>query len=153
LSWRRNARSTDIRTFIATRLDKCAVGDSLFLAETKTTGGEQLAELCCSFPFDFVARQKFGGLNMSFYLVEQFPVPIPQGLETVLGDTSDDLYDKEAHFFAMYGIDRDDVDYILDTFPIVRRKDEAKFGEYRTKRLILEAYDRLGAAEREVATA
>ena len=31
----------------------------------------------------------------------------------------------------------------MDTFPIVRRKDEAKNGEYRTKRLILEAYDRL----------
>jgi hypothetical protein len=29
----------------------------------------------------------------------------------------------------------------MDTFPIVRRKDEDKFGEYRTKRIILEIYD------------
>jgi hypothetical protein len=36
------------------------------------------------------------------------------------------------------------VDYILDTFPIVKRKDEAKFnGDYRTKRVILEIYDAL----------
>jgi len=29
----------------------------------------------------------------------------------------------------------------METFPIVKRKDEAKYGEYRTKRLILEIYD------------
>ena len=29
------------------------------------------------------------------------------------------------------------------TFPIVRRKDEEKYGEYRTKRMILENYDAL----------
>jgi hypothetical protein len=39
------------------------------------------------------------------------------------------------------------VAYILDTFPIVKRKDEAKFnGDYRTKRVILEIYDALAAA-------
>jgi hypothetical protein len=37
---------------------------------------------------------------------------------------------------------RDAVSYIMDTFPIVKRKDEAKFnGDYRTKRVILEIYD------------
>jgi hypothetical protein len=49
----------------------------------------------------------------------------------------------DAAFFHLYGIDRDDVDYIMDTFPIVRRKDEGVHGEYRTKRLILERYDAL----------
>ena len=34
------------------------------------------------------------------------------------------------------------------TFPIVRRKDEALHGEYRTKRLILERYDALAEAAR-----
>jgi hypothetical protein len=52
----------------------------------------------------------------------------------------------DAAFFHLYGIDRDDVDYIMDTFPIVKRKDEAAHGEYRTKRLILERYDALAAA-------
>ncbi|WP_214412927.1 Eco57I restriction-modification methylase domain-containing protein [Sphaerisporangium fuscum] len=47
----------------------------------------------------------------------------------------------DAAFFHLYGVARDDVDYIMDTFPIVKRKDEAKYGEYRTKRLILELYD------------
>lgn len=52
----------------------------------------------------------------------------------------------DAAFFHLYGVERDDVDYILDTFPIVRRKDEAAYGEYRTKRLILEVYDAMAAA-------
>lgn len=39
------------------------------------------------------------------------------------------------------------VSYIMDTFPIVKRKDEAKFnGDYRTKRVILEIYDALAEA-------
>jgi len=41
----------------------------------------------------------------------------------------------------LYGLTRDELDYILDTFPIVRRKDEEKYGEYRTKRMVLEKYD------------
>jgi Eco57I restriction-modification methylase len=35
------------------------------------------------------------------------------------------------------------VDYIMETFPIVKRKDEKKYGEYRTKRRILELYDQM----------
>ncbi len=52
----------------------------------------------------------------------------------------------DAAFFHLYGVSRDDADYILDTFPIIRRKEEAAFGEYRTKRLILALYDALAAA-------
>ena len=35
----------------------------------------------------------------------------------------------------------DAVAYILDTFPGIRREDEANHGEYRTKRAIVEIYD------------
>ena len=52
----------------------------------------------------------------------------------------------DAAFFHLYGLERDDVDYIMDTFPIVRRKDEQAHGEYRTKRVILEIYDELAEA-------
>jgi len=44
---------------------------------------------------------------------------------------------------GMFQTPRDAVRYIMDTFPIVRRKDEAKYGEYRTKRVILEIYDQM----------
>jgi hypothetical protein len=52
----------------------------------------------------------------------------------------------DAAFFHLYGLECDDVYYVMDTFPIVRRKDEARHGEYRTKRLILERYDAMTAA-------
>jgi hypothetical protein len=47
----------------------------------------------------------------------------------------------DAAFFHLYGIQRDDVDYILGTFPIVNRNDVKRHGEERTRRLVLEAYD------------
>lgn len=47
----------------------------------------------------------------------------------------------DAAMFHLYGIPRGDADYIMETFPIVKRKDVAAHGEYRTKRLILEIYD------------
>ena len=50
-------------------------------------------------------------------------------------------------FFHLYGIERADVDYIMETFPIVKRKEIAEHGEYRTKRLILEIYDAMAEAE------
>lgn len=43
---------------------------------------------------------------------------------------------------------RDAVSYIMDTFPIVRRKDIAKHGTYRTKDTILEIYDAMQTAIR-----
>jgi hypothetical protein len=51
-----------------------------------------------------------------------------------------------AAAFHLHGVERDDVDHILDTFPIVRRRDEQRFGEYRTKRVVLEIYDAMVAS-------
>ena len=42
-----------------------------------------------------------------------------------------------------YHLERDELAYIVDTFPIVRRKDEERRGEYRTKQMMLEGYDAL----------
>ena len=52
----------------------------------------------------------------------------------------------DAAYFHLYGISRDDVDYVMETFPIVKRKDEVQHGEYRTKRVILEMYDAMRRA-------
>ena len=54
----------------------------------------------------------------------------------------------DALYFHLYGLDRDDAGYILDTFPIVRRQDEAQFdGRYRTKELILAYMNALAAGD------
>jgi len=47
---------------------------------------------------------------------------------------------------SQYRIARADVDYIMETFPIVRRNDEKQYGAYRTKELILDIYDRMAKA-------
>lgn len=52
----------------------------------------------------------------------------------------------DAAVFHLYGVSRPDVEYVLETFTIVRRKDIAAYGEYRTKRLILEVYDAMQKA-------
>jgi hypothetical protein len=54
----------------------------------------------------------------------------------------------DAAFFNLYEIKRDDVDYIMETFPIVKRKDEQRSGSFRTKELILEIYDAMAEAAR-----
>ena len=46
-----------------------------------------------------------------------------------------------AELERLFPTPRDAVAYVMDTFPIVRRKDEEKFGEYRTKRVVLDIYD------------
>ena len=44
----------------------------------------------------------------------------------------------DALFFHLYGLDRDAAAYVLDTFPIVRREEEARYGgRFRSKDLIL----------------
>ncbi len=49
----------------------------------------------------------------------------------------------DAAFFHLYGLSHEDAAYILDTFPIVRRKDEAAHGTYRTKDTILTLYNEM----------
>jgi hypothetical protein len=52
----------------------------------------------------------------------------------------------DAAFFHLYGLDADDTAYILDTFPVLRDKEVRQFGEYRTRRLVLERYAALADA-------
>ena len=55
----------------------------------------------------------------------------------------------DALYFHLYGLDRDDADYVLSTFPIVRRQDEAEFGSYRTRDLVLAYMNALDAGDTE----
>ncbi len=177
LGFRRISNVTNERTFLFTPLPITAVGDNLFLL---SSAFEQIAPLVANLDcvaFDYMARQKMGGVNLNFYLVKQLPVIPPHTYTPALLDfirprvleltyTAWDLqpfardldydgppfvWDEERRFlmrceldalyFHLYGIKRDDVAYIMETFPIVKRKDEAAHGEYRTKRVILEMYD------------
>ncbi len=50
----------------------------------------------------------------------------------------------DAAYFRLYGISRDDAEYILSTFGGTQRRDTAETGGYRTAESILAAYDELG---------
>ena len=55
----------------------------------------------------------------------------------------------DALYFHLYGISREDADYILSTFPIVRRQDETSFNRYRTRDLIRAYMSALQAGDTE----
>ena len=59
----------------------------------------------------------------------------------------------DALYFHLYGLDREDAGYVLSTFPIVRRQDEAQFGRYRTRDLILAYMNALSAGDVETVVA
>jgi hypothetical protein len=60
------------------------------------------------------------------------------------GEMAEDVAELKASFPTP----RDGVAYIMDTFPIVRRRDKDKYdGDFRTKRIILEIYDAMQDAD------
>ena len=56
----------------------------------------------------------------------------------------------DALYFHLYGLDRNAAAYILSTFPIVKRQDQAQFNHYRTKALILAYMNALAAGDTEL---
>ena len=192
LSGLRNVcRATDERTAIPAFLPRAAVGHSfpLMLPGVPAILSVALIAAQSSLVFDFVSRQKIGGINMQLFIWKQLPVPTPamcephlpfitpRVLELVytaydmtplardLGDEGEPFrWDEnrraqlraelDAFFFRLYGIDdRDDVDYILETFQSetggLKHNEIRDHGEYRTKRLVLAEYDRMVAADAE----
>jgi hypothetical protein len=56
----------------------------------------------------------------------------------------------DAAYFHLYGLQRDEVEHVMDSFEALQRREEKpqNFGEFRTKRLILERYDAMADAIR-----
>ena len=59
----------------------------------------------------------------------------------------------DALYFHLYGLDREDAEYVLSTFPIVQREDKKQFGRYRTRDLILAYMSALTAGDTETVVA
>jgi hypothetical protein len=66
----------------------------------------------------------------------------------------------DAYYSHLYGLTRDELRYILDpkeclgddfpseSFRVMKEREEKEFGEYRTRRLVLEAFDKLAETDR-----
>ncbi|MEI6044894.1 MAG: N-6 DNA methylase, partial [Chloroflexota bacterium] len=224
LGFRNVCRSTDERTAIFSLLPKFGVGHSmpLIFINPKITSSQILCLLALfnSFPFDYVVRQKIGGVNLTFGYVKQLPslppaafskedvVYITERVLELVYTASDmqpfavDVWaeldetgrervwlrwlecngaplkiqnlkseieapfiwnearraqiraELDAKIAGLYGLTRDELRYILDpaevygpdfpgeTFRVLKEKETKLYGEYRTRRLVLEAWDK-----------
>ena len=59
----------------------------------------------------------------------------------------------DALYFHLYGLTKEDAEYVLETFPIVRKEDKAAFDCYRTRDLILAYMNALSAGDTETVVA
>jgi len=59
------------------------------------------------------------------------------------GDRAQLRAEIDAYVAHLYGLSRDDFAYILDTFPVLKKKEKKAFGEFMSKRKCLEEYDRI----------
>jgi hypothetical protein len=53
----------------------------------------------------------------------------------------------DAAMLHLYGLNREQADWVLDSFTVLRKYEERDHGEFRTKRLVLTAYDAMAMAE------
>jgi hypothetical protein len=194
LGFRDVTRAVDLRSCWFSFLPRVAVGHTLPLVFSKETNTKLVACLMAnlnSFVVDYVARQKIGGIHLTYSYLKQFPVLLPSDythtdigfiasrvLELVytafdLKPLAEDMgyhgepyrWDDErrallraeldAYYAKLYGLTRDELRYILDpqdvygpdfpgeTFRVLKDKEIKQYGEYRTRRLVLEAWDRL----------
>ena len=183
--WRDVCRTTDERTAIPAFLPRAAVGHTfpLMLPRVSPRLVTALIAAQSSLVFDYVGRQKVGGIHMALMTWKQLPVPAPEklephtpfitprvlelvytaydmsGLARDLGDSgcpfrwdvdrrSSIRAELDAYFFHLYGVSRDDADYIVETFQSdsgggLKNNEIAKYGTYRTKNLVLAEYDRM----------
>jgi hypothetical protein len=232
LGYKRITSPTNERTALACVFPAYGAGDvfPVFLsAGSPLSMGCLLANLN-ALCFDFIARQKAGGLHLDFHQIKQLPVLPPKGLDVgtvvprvleltctawdiqpflddVWREADADLraaierqwcenreatgghtYDPpewytppedrcplppfkwnddrrarlraelDAYYTKLYGLDERDLRYILDpadvygpgfpgeTFRVLKEKEIARYGEYRTRRLVLDAWERLNAS-------
>ena len=195
----------------------------MFLSDTDPSLVAALQANLTSFVFDYVARQKIGGVHLTYQYLKQLPVVSPGMYLKVapwvgssilvfivervleLTYTAHDLmsfahdcgyngppfrWDDERRFLMQceldaaffylylptessgewrlscvadgYAVDeslvqfaglkavfptpRSAVSHVMDTFTVVRSKDERRYGEFRTKRVILDIYDAMQGA-------
>ena len=162
--------STNERTVLSSLFPRAAVGNNLPLI-LESRDPKLLTAVLSSFALDFVARPKVGGVHLNFFIANQLPVLPPATFSSecqwrrvvTVGNWTARRVDMltegcwddrrpqlraelDAAMFHLFEMVRPEVDYVMDTFPIVKRKDEAAYGEYRTKRLILETYDAMAEA-------
>lgn len=198
-AWRRITDSrASARTVVASIIPRAGAGDSLFIPILSNVQDQRLYACFLanmgSLVFDYVARQKLGGLNLNFFTFKQLPffdqefyseddisLITRKVIEITytafdLSNWAKDLaftgdpfeFDRnrraiaqaelDAYYAKLYGLTREELQFVLDpqsvnpgypseTFAVLKRSEMREFGEFRTQRLVLEAWDKLESGE------
>lgn len=193
MGFRDICRATDERTLIMSFLPFAGVGHTnplCFFTKEKNRESCFIAN-ANSLVIDYIARQKVGGVHMTYNYLKQFPFLSPSAyteadtayissrvlelsytsysirpLAETLGYTGEPFpwnegrraqlkAELDAYYAKLYGLTREELAYILDpttkyptdcptvTFPTLQNNELKKYGEYRTQRLVLAAFDEL----------
>ncbi len=194
LAFKNVTSPTNERTIIASFLPTSAVAHSMSVVMISKKCAKMWACFLAnmnSLILDSMAKQKMGGVNLSFFIFRQLPIIPPETYtESDIKFISDRVlelvytawdmqpfakdmgYDGEpfiwneqrrailraeldAYYAKLYGLTRDELRYILDpadvygedfpseTFRVLKNKEINKYGEYRTQKLVLEAWDKM----------
>jgi N-6 DNA Methylase len=188
---------TNERTVIASALPVSGVAHSAPLIFVGLRHQGSLSFLLASLnslALDYIARQKLGGVNLTYFIIEQLAMLSPDRFEQAspwdpeisVGDwltprllelvyTASDIvgfaetvgfsgppfrWDSErrlrvrseidACFLHLYGFARADVEHVLTTFPGLARNEVERYGNFRYRDLILDAFDGLAAGAQAV---
>jgi hypothetical protein len=188
LGWRDITGPALMRTLVPCVIPTAAVGNKfpLVLPENPISA-YLLHAIWSSLACDYTVRQKMTGIGLSFFILKQVAIPLPESFDRPapwdpertlaewirphvlelaftsnrlrpyaedLGDYGEPfrwLPDRravlqaelDAAFMHIYGFQRRDVEHILGTFRTLAATEERLHGEYRTRRLVISAYDRM----------
>jgi hypothetical protein len=173
--------TTNERTFIGGVFPVTAVGHSmpiiLFEKSVPSEFRSLLIANMSSRVFDYISRQKVGGVNLTFFIINQLPIILPSKypkkaseqikqimLELVY--TSDDISpfasslgyngppfiwsserrseliaQLEAIYGILYGLEREEFDYMFECFWSTKRQETEEYGEYKSKIMALQYYE------------
>ena len=191
MGWRDVTNAATLRSVIACVIPLAGVGHTMPLFFTKQGAALNACLLSDmnSIVHDWCARQKIGGLHLSYNYVNQIPTLAPsaysqadvdfivprvleltytshslKGWAEALGYEGEPfVFDPErrailraeldARYAKLYGLDEKELRYILDpadvyygedypseSFRVLKEKEIAEFGEYRTRRMVLDAW-------------
>lgn len=190
MGWRDITNAATFRSVIASVVPLSGVGHTMSLFFTKQSDGVNACLLgdMNSLVHDWCARQKIGGLHLSYNYVNQIPTLAPsaysqadidfivprvleltytshslKGWAEALGYEGEPfVFDPErrailraeldARYAKLYGLNEQELRYILDpadvygedypseSFRVLKEKELAEFGEYRTQRMVLDAW-------------
>jgi hypothetical protein len=198
MGWREVTSAHVLRTLIAAVIPRAGVNHKmpLLFLEHDTPFAALLLSNLSSLVCDYVARQKIGGISLSYSSLKQLPVLppsvyaaadlgfiVPRVVELTYTSRATAPFARElaydgrpffwdndrrawlraeldAYYARLYGLTRDELLYILDptfvkdenypseTFRVLRESEIRRYGEYRTARLVMQAWDELAGKEK-----